>query len=284
MRGKAIFSITWAGTVRPLFCASALSAGVLLCAFPAHADDRDQLKSIQADIASKERAVRQQQQQRATLLAQLKVQEEAISAAARKLRETQSTLNELNKQIDAMNASIAKLEQQKASQERNLAAQLDAAFRQGEHSGVQYIFNSEETARGERMQAYYGYLNQARQETIAQLKQTREEVAAQRAEQRHGAAVGRPHQGLRQSRWHFAADAGVGHGFEHGQATEVPGYVPGPQEAGEELFKQSEVHDCYSCARKPSCRYGPSAPRPGTGTAKHGPPAVRGRRVRGSPR
>ncbi|WP_337039030.1 MULTISPECIES: murein hydrolase activator EnvC [Pseudescherichia] len=182
MRGKAIFSITWADTVRPLFCASALSAGVLLCVFPAHADDRDQLKSIQADIASKERAVRQQQQQRATLLAQLKVQEEAISAAARKLRETQSTLNELNKQIDAMNASIAKLEQQKASQERNLAAQLDAAFRQGEHSGVQYIFNSEETARGERMQAYYGYLNQARQETIAQLKQTREEVAAQRAE------------------------------------------------------------------------------------------------------
>jgi len=182
MRGKAIFSITWAGTVRPLFCASALSAGVLLCVFPAHADDRDQLKSIQADIASKERAVRQQQQQRATLLAQLKAQEEAISAAARKLRETQSTLNELNKQIDAMNASIARLEQQKASQERNLAAQLDAAFRQGEHSGVQYIFNSEETARGERMQAYYGYLNKARQETIAQLKQTREEVAAQRAE------------------------------------------------------------------------------------------------------
>jgi septal ring factor EnvC (AmiA/AmiB activator) len=40
-------------------------------------------KSIQADIAAKERAVRQQQQQRAALLAQLKAQEEAISAAAR---------------------------------------------------------------------------------------------------------------------------------------------------------------------------------------------------------
>jgi len=50
--------------VRPLLYASALSAGVLLCAASAHADDRDQLKSIQADIAAKERAVRQQQQQR----------------------------------------------------------------------------------------------------------------------------------------------------------------------------------------------------------------------------
>lgn len=81
--------------IRPIIYASVLSAGVLLCAFSAHADERDQLKSIQADIAAKERAVRQKQQQRASLLAQLKKQEEAISEATRKLRETQNTLNQL---------------------------------------------------------------------------------------------------------------------------------------------------------------------------------------------
>ena len=43
--------------IRPIIYASVLSAGVLLCAFSAHADERDQLKSIQADIAAKERAV-----------------------------------------------------------------------------------------------------------------------------------------------------------------------------------------------------------------------------------
>ena len=58
--------------IRPIIYASVLSAGVLLCAFSAYADERDQLKSIQADIAAKERAVRQKQQQRASLLAQLK--------------------------------------------------------------------------------------------------------------------------------------------------------------------------------------------------------------------
>lgn len=168
--------------IRPVLCASAFSAGVLLCAFSAHADDRDQLKSIQADIAAKERDVRQQQQQRAGLLAQLKEQEVAISAAARQLRETQNTLAQLNKQIDTMNASIAKLEKQKATQERNLAAQLDAAFRQGEHSGIQLILGGEETQRGQRLQAYFGYLNKARQETIAQLRQTREDVASQKAQ------------------------------------------------------------------------------------------------------
>ena len=102
-----MYSTTWiAAAVRSVLYASALSAGVLLCASSAHADDRDQLKSIQADIAARQRAIKQQQQQRASLLAQLKAQEEAIAAAARKLRETQDSLNQLNKQIDEMNAAL----------------------------------------------------------------------------------------------------------------------------------------------------------------------------------
>lgn len=137
--------------------------------------------SIQADIAARQRAIKQQQQQRASLLAQLKAQEEAIAAAARKLRETQDSLNQLNKQIDEMNAALAKLERQRASQERNLAAQLDAAFRQGPHTGIQMVLSGEEGQRNQRMQVYFSYFNQARQETIAELKKTREEMAVQKS-------------------------------------------------------------------------------------------------------
>jgi septal ring factor EnvC (AmiA/AmiB activator) len=90
MRGKATYSTTWIATaVRSVFT-PARSALAYCCAPHLLTDDRDQLKSIQADIAAKQRAIKQQQQQRA-LLAQLKAQEEAISAAARKLRETQET-------------------------------------------------------------------------------------------------------------------------------------------------------------------------------------------------
>ncbi|VVK91962.1 Septal ring factor [Klebsiella pneumoniae] len=177
-----MYSTTWiAAAVRSVLYASALSAGVLLCASSTHADDRDQLKSIQADIAARQRAIKQQQQQRASLLAQLKAQEEAIAAAARKLRETQDSLNQLNKQIDEMNAALAKLERQRASQERNLAAQLDAAFRQGPHTGIQMVLSGEEGQRNQRMQVYFSYFNQARQETIAELKKTREEMAVQKS-------------------------------------------------------------------------------------------------------
>ncbi len=65
-------------------------------------------------VAAGQRAIKQQQQQRASLLAQLKAQEEAIAAAARKLRETRDSLNQLNKQIE-MNAALAKLERQRVS-------------------------------------------------------------------------------------------------------------------------------------------------------------------------
>lgn len=161
--------------------ASVLSAGVLLCPSISHADDRAELKSIQQNIATQERAVRQQQQQRSTLLAQLQAQEKAIAEASRKLRDTQNTLADLNRQIDTMNASLAKLQKQQASQERNLAAQLDAAFRQGQHTGIQLILSGEESQRGQRLQAYFGYLNAARQETIEKLKQTKAEVDEQKA-------------------------------------------------------------------------------------------------------
>jgi septal ring factor EnvC (AmiA/AmiB activator) len=58
-----MYSTTWIATaVRSVLYASALSAGVLLCA---HAGDRDQLKSIQADIAARQRAIKQQQQRAA---------------------------------------------------------------------------------------------------------------------------------------------------------------------------------------------------------------------------
>ncbi|MBU4682692.1 murein hydrolase activator EnvC [Cedecea davisae] len=180
MRGKAIFSNTWA--VKPVIYASVLSAGVLLCSFSSHADDKQQLQSIQQDIAAKERAVREQQQQRSVLLAQLKTQEEAISAASRKLRETQNTLADLNNQIATLNNSLAKLQKQQATQERNLAAQLDAAFRQGQHTGIQLILSGEESQRGQRLQAYFGYLNAARQQTIEELKQTKAEAAQQKSE------------------------------------------------------------------------------------------------------
>ena len=63
-----------------------------------------------------------------------------------------------------MNAALAKLERQRASQERNLAAQLDAAFRRGPHTGIQMVLSGEEGQRNQRMQVYFSYFNRARRD------------------------------------------------------------------------------------------------------------------------
>jgi septal ring factor EnvC (AmiA/AmiB activator) len=163
-------------------CASVFCAGVLLLPLAGQAaeDNKSQLKDIQQSIAEKEKAVKQQQQQRSSLQDQLRQQEKTIAQASRQLRDTQGTLTQLSKDISGLNASIAKLQKQQSTQQNLLAKQLDAAFRQGQHSAVQLILSGEESQRSERILAYFGYLNEARQKTIEELKQTRAELAKQK--------------------------------------------------------------------------------------------------------
>ncbi len=162
---------------------SALCTGALLFSFSASAaeDNKSQLQTLQQDIAAKEKSVQRQKQQRSQLLDQLQSQEKIIAQASRQLRETQGSLSAINKDIASLTASINKLQQQQKQQEDILAQQLDAAFRQGQHSGLQLILSGEESQRSERILAYFGYLNDARQKSIEDLKQTRSDLSAQKA-------------------------------------------------------------------------------------------------------
>ncbi|WP_411704541.1 murein hydrolase activator EnvC [Edaphovirga cremea] len=163
-----------------------LCAGALLCVgfslpLSSYAEDnKQQLKSIQQSIAEKEKSVQQQKQQRSSLLDQLKLQEQTIAQASRGLRETQGTLSTLGKDISELNASIQKLQKQQNAQQIILAKQLDAAFRQGQHTGIELLLSGEESQRSERILAYFGYLNESRKKTIVELQQTRTDLAVQR--------------------------------------------------------------------------------------------------------
>lgn len=166
-----------------IHCASALCVGVLLLPCSGWSkDNQQQLKSIQQNIAEKEKSVEQQQQQRSALLEQLKKQEQSIAYSSRQLRETRHTLEGLNKDISALNASITKLQAQQKTQEHILAQQLDAAFRQGQHSAFQLILSGAESQRSERILAYFDYLNKARQQSITDLQQTRTKLADEKQE------------------------------------------------------------------------------------------------------
>ncbi|MEH0874495.1 murein hydrolase activator EnvC [Pectobacterium cacticida] len=159
---------------------SAFCVGVLLLPALSQAEDNQaQLKTLQHDIAAKEKSVQAQQKQRAILVQQLKKQEQSISQASRRLHDTRNTLSTLNKELADLNASITRLRNQQEKQQTLLARQIDAAFRQGQHSALQLILGGEESQRNERILAYFGYLNEARQKSITYLQQTRTALASQ---------------------------------------------------------------------------------------------------------
>ena len=166
----------------PILCASFIYAGAWFSSFPAIAadDNKQQLKSIQQDIAEKEKAVKQQQQQRSSLQDQLKAQEKIIAQASRSLRETQYELAALSANVTKLTASIKKLQSQENKHLQLLEHQLDMAFRLGKHTGIQVLLSGEESQRSERILAYFGYLNEARQKNIDKLNQTRTELASEK--------------------------------------------------------------------------------------------------------
>ncbi|HGN1344297.1 TPA: hypothetical protein ACKRMM_006156, partial [Pseudomonas aeruginosa] len=146
-------------------------------------DNRNQLKDLQTTIAEKEKQVQEQQKQRTALLNQLKTQETQISSAGRSVHETQNRLQTLSKEIKTITANIARLQKQYQSQQELLARQMDAAYRQGKHQGIELLFRGEEGQREERILAYYSYINDARKETMAELAQTSKELEAEKAAQ-----------------------------------------------------------------------------------------------------
>ena len=161
---------------------SLLCAGALLLPVTARSadDNKSQLQSIQQNIAEKEKIVKAQKVQRSKLLDQLQSQEKVIAQASRQLRETRNSLSALNNEITQLAASITRLEKQQQQQETLLSQQLDAAFRQGQHNGVQLLLSGEESQRNERILAYFGYLNDARQQSIEELQKTRQDLDQQR--------------------------------------------------------------------------------------------------------
>lgn len=164
-------------------CARIFFAGALLLPLINHAaeDNQSQLKNIQQDIAEKEKLVKQQRQQRISLLNQLEQQEKTIAKTGRRLHDTQEILTTLKTDISTLNTSIDKLQKQQTTQQKILTKQLDVAFRQGKNSALELILSGEENRRSERILAYFGYLNKARQQSIEQLKQTQTELTAQKS-------------------------------------------------------------------------------------------------------
>lgn len=165
-----------------LLCAGVLCVGFLLFPPLSQADNNEQLRTIRDNIARQEKSVKEQQARRNQLQTQLQQQEKAIDQSSRTLRQTQKTLASLNSDVAKLSKSIQSLQGEQQQHLGYLAEQLDQAFRMGRHTGLQTIFDNQQSLRSERMLAYYRYLNEARQKNIDELKQIGIDLSQQRTQ------------------------------------------------------------------------------------------------------
>lgn len=165
-------------------CIVILCASTLLLPIAGNAvNNKQQLKTMQQYILTKEKSVQQQQKQRISLLSQLKQKEQSIVYSIRAIQDTQRALATLNRDINQLTRFICQLQDHQAAQQKLLAQQLDASFRQEQYSKLQLILSNEESMRSERIQTYFSYLNKTRVKTINNLRQTCIDLAVQKRKQ-----------------------------------------------------------------------------------------------------
>lgn len=136
---------------------------------------QQQLDALRARLAKVQTTQEQALQQRDVLQLQLRASERAIAAASHDYRE-------LDRQVGAAQGQLAGLQRQRAArqaaldeQKNALAADMQAAYREGQDSELKLLLDAQDPENVGRLLAYYDYVNRARATRIGAVH---EEIAA----------------------------------------------------------------------------------------------------------
>ncbi|WP_175609529.1 murein hydrolase activator EnvC [Shewanella sp. UCD-KL21] len=171
---------------RLLFKASMFAGLMILTSSVQSADlgkRQSELKSIQAQINQQQSSLKDTSRQREKLISLLKRDEQAISNAAQKVNQTQTSLSAVNTKLRELDAEKINLDTLRATQQKTLSKQLSSAYLAGNHDYSKMMLNQQNPATVERMLAYYQYLNNARIKAITSLKTTIEQLEQVKVEQ-----------------------------------------------------------------------------------------------------
>ena len=139
---------------------------VVLCSvffvFIVNAQEQSDLDSIQQQIKNKQAQINRQLETAKKLQDNLKVVEVQIAKSAKKLNETEISLDNNQQQLRVLRKQqkgfLASLEQQKSA----LAKQIRSAYMTGNYDFAKMLLNQQDAANFERTITYYQYLNKAR--------------------------------------------------------------------------------------------------------------------------
>ncbi|WP_242525316.1 murein hydrolase activator EnvC family protein [Lysobacter changpingensis] len=127
------------------------------------------LEKIQRELKSVAAERRKIESQRGSASRQLREADEKVGVSNRRLREIESRLAKEEASLASLQEQRAQLQQRMGAQRQELAQLLRAAYLQGQDAPLKLLLAQDRVADGNRMLAYYGYLQRDRTRRIAEL-------------------------------------------------------------------------------------------------------------------
>ena len=171
------FTYTLTNTARLInkpLCAGFFLLFITLCQpLTSYADETSEapvyqkkLDRIQQNILQTQEHLKKTHSLRGHTLTELKKLEGDISNNARSLIKTEKKIKKLNARIKQLKNNLVLLNRQLKKQRFVLAEQLRAAYALGAHQNMKMLLNQQDPSEIGRIQAYFEYLNKAREDEI----------------------------------------------------------------------------------------------------------------------
>src|SRR5688500_9208083 len=149
-----------------------LAAGLVL-AVPAFAQNSREaerkLEKSQKELKSVSAERRKIESQRGSASRQLREADEKVGQSNRRLREIETRMAKEQASLASLQEQRAQLQDRMGAQRQELAQLLRAAYLQGQDAPLKLLLAQDRVADGNRMLAYYGYLQRDRTRRIAEL-------------------------------------------------------------------------------------------------------------------
>ena len=153
-------------------CAVLIAAGLALAA-PAFAQNSREaerkLEKIQSELKSVSAERRKIEGQRGSASRKLREADEKVGQSNRRLREIETRMAKEQASLAALQEQRVQLQDRMGAQRQELSQLLRAAYLQGQDAPLKLLLAQDRVADGNRMLAYYGYLQRDRTRRIAEL-------------------------------------------------------------------------------------------------------------------
>ena len=128
---------------------------------------QSKLTKLQKSIAKIHQHLKGSKKQRSHVMTELKTLEAEISTTSKKLKSLEKNVRDSRRQEKKLKQELNQLNRQLAEQRTILTEQIRAAYSMGHQQNLKMLLNQQDPAQAGRTQAYFNYLNRARQQQIS---------------------------------------------------------------------------------------------------------------------